>query len=657
MNHVSNGAVLPTACPHPLRRLLYDPLLLSALVVCVVLITYQIEVTLLQPTWVGSVTDWLRTALAWPQFLIVVWVSLRLRHNHHSATRSWWTWSVALLFYAVAQTLWALSDQLSIHQMVPIHALPDVFFILQYPFFFLAVILLPRTRFWGSRLILTLDGLLVMGAVAACSWHFILEPIYTASGMSPFTRVVSLAYPLGDLFVLSGLTITLLHPRRFEADRLVLLVLVVAVSCLVVADSLAAWLDLRPSYIYEAGSSPDAFWFAFYVLVPFAGLCQVRLVRQESARSGSRAAGAPQRWSSQCEDFNASLRFFLPIVLALLASGAIIIDATMDVMRYGWRHGAVQFLVGFCLLFLILVRQELAFLEMAQLRRETEYARASERAANELSRRKDAFLGIISHELKTPLTSLQGYLELLALRFSPLRSTENLGSDSAVDVVTARATIGYAEESLHRITQLVDELLDDAQICSGYLPLHVEKCDLSCIVQKAVNEQQALAPGRTIRLELPIELPMLPQVPVVADARRIGQVVTNYLTNAVKYSKEGQPVEVRLEVTGNVARVSVRDKGIGVPLGEQAHIWERLHPIAGNMVQSGSGVSLGVGLHICKSIVDNHGGQVGVDSTPGPGSTFWFTLPLASPLPVRKPRPVGLGEAPSSRCVLDRPGA
>src|SRR5215469_5170296 len=181
MNHVSNGAMPPKAYPHPLRRLLYDPLVLSALVVCVVLITCQIEVTLVQPARVGPVTNWLRTALAWPQLLIVIWVSLRLRHNHHSATRSWWMWSVALLFYAVAQTLWALSDQLIAHHMVPISALSDVFFILQYPFFFLAVILLPRTRFWGSRLILTLDGLLVMGAVAACSWHFILEPIYTAS--------------------------------------------------------------------------------------------------------------------------------------------------------------------------------------------------------------------------------------------------------------------------------------------------------------------------------------------------------------------------------------------------------------------------------------------------------------------------------------------
>jgi signal transduction histidine kinase len=629
MNHVSTGAKVRKAYPHPLRRLLYDPLVLSALVVCVVLITYEMEVTLVQPARVGPVTDWLRTALAWPQFLIVVWVSLRLSHNHHSATRSWWMWSVALLFYAVAQTLWGLSDQLIFHYvyLAPISALSDVFFLVQYPFFFMAVILLPRTRFWGSRLILTLDGLLVMGAVVACSWHFILEPIYTASGMSPFTRVVSLAYPLGDLFVLFGLTITLLHPRRFEADRLVLLILVVAVSCLVAADSWAAWLDLRPSYTYEAGSSPDAFWFAFYILVPFAGICQVRLMRQELARSGSRAARAPQHWNSQWEDFTASLRFFVPIVLALLASGAIMIDATMDMMRYGWRHDAVQFVVGLCLLFLILVRQELTFLEMAQLRRETEYALVSERAANELSRRKDEFLGIISHELKTPLTSLQGYLELLSLRFSPVRSTENLRGDSAVDVVTARTTIGYAEESLHRITQLVDELLDDTQICSGYLPLQVEKCDLSCIVQKAVNEQRALASGRTIRLELPT----LPQIPVVGDARRIGQVVTNYLTNAVKYSKEGHPVEVRLEVTGNIARVSVRDEGIGVPLGEQARIWERLHPIAGNMVQSGSGVSLGVGLHICKSIVDGHSGQVGVDSTPSSGSTFWFTLPLASP--------------------------
>jgi signal transduction histidine kinase len=83
---------------------------------------------------------------------------------------------------------------------------------------------------------------------------------------------------------------------------------------------------------------------------------------------------------------------------------------------------------------------------------------------------------------------------------------------------------------------------------------------------------------------------------------------------------------------GAVARVSVHDEGIGVPVAAQQQVWERFSVVAGTTVQSGSGVSLGLGLHICKSIIEAHHGQVGLDSAPGQGATFWFTLPLASPI-------------------------
>jgi signal transduction histidine kinase len=105
--------------------------------------------------------------------------------------------------------------------------------------------------------------------------------------------------------------------------------------------------------------------------------------------------------------------------------------------------------------------------------------------------------------------------------------------------------------------------------------------------------------------------------------------VTNYLTNALKYSPTEQPVVVGLDVAGQEARVWVRDQGPGLPPEEQARIWERFHRVKGIEVQSGTGVGLGLGLHICQTIIERHQGQVGVESSPGQGSTFWFTLPLA----------------------------
>jgi signal transduction histidine kinase len=118
-------------------------------------------------------------------------------------------------------------------------------------------------------------------------------------------------------------------------------------------------------------------------------------------------------------------------------------------------------------------------------------------------------------------------------------------------------------------------------------------------------------------------------VPVVADAQRIGQVVTNYLTNALKYSPADRPIEVGLEVDAQQARVWVRDEGPGLPPEDQKHIWDRFYQAEGVAVQSGSGVGLGLGLHISRTIIGQHYGQVGVQSAPGHGSTFWFTLPLA----------------------------
>jgi signal transduction histidine kinase len=116
----------------------------------------------------------------------------------------------------------------------------------------------------------------------------------------------------------------------------------------------------------------------------------------------------------------------------------------------------------------------------------------------------------------------------------------------------------------------------------------------------------------------------------VADADRIAQVVTNFLTNALKYSPADRPVAVGLCVEDGAARVWVRDQGPGLSAADQVLIWEPFYRAEGITPQSGSGAGLGLGLHISKTLVERHQGQIGVDSAPGQGSTFWFTLPVAS---------------------------
>jgi signal transduction histidine kinase len=153
----------------------------------------------------------------------------------------------------------------------------------------------------------------------------------------------------------------------------------------------------------------------------------------------------------------------------------------------------------------------------------------------------------------------------------------------------------------------------------------LEPCDLVAIVRRAVEDQSLLVPVRSIRLHVPSKA----TAPVVADADRIGQVITNYLTNAIKYSPADRPVEVFLAIERQIARVSVQDEGPGLSAEEQQAIWERFYQVKRIKAQGESGAGLGLGLHICQTIIEQHQGQVGVQSSPGEGSTFWFTLPLA----------------------------
>src|SRR5262249_28825815 len=125
-----------------------------------------------------------------------------------------------------------------------------------------------------------------------------------------------------------------------------------------------------------------------------------------------------------------------------------------------------------------------------------------------------------------------------------------------------------------------------------------------------------------------IELDIQTAAPVLVDADRIGQVIANYLTNAIKYAPTDRPIRVTLQLEGDHVRVSVRDEGPGLTLSEQERVWERFYRVPGIEVRSGSYVGLGLGLHICRTLIEQHNGQVGVQSRPGHGSIFWFSLPL-----------------------------
>jgi signal transduction histidine kinase len=255
------------------------------------------------------------------------------------------------------------------------------------------------------------------------------------------------------------------------------------------------------------------------------------------------------------------------------------------------------------------------------------YARsqARELALRETNARTDEFLSIAGHELRTPLTSLKMALQLSERRLQRLAKRDEISATELRDQIASIAELlDTAEHQVDAQNRLVGDLLDVTRVRTGKLEFHVERCDLAAIVRDATTAQRLAWPGRLIELDAPDG-----EVPVSADAQRIEQVVTNYLTNALKYSPGDAPVAVSLRVRERQARVAVRDHGAGLTREQQQHVWERFHRVPGVKQQSGSGAGLGLGLYICRGIIDRHGGRVGLESAPGKGSTFDFTLPLA----------------------------
>jgi PAS domain S-box-containing protein len=266
---------------------------------------------------------------------------------------------------------------------------------------------------------------------------------------------------------------------------------------------------------------------------------------------------------------------------------------------------------------------------VAILHDQTEHKRAEEariraQAAVDANQRMEQFLATASHDLRTPLTAALGRVQLAQMHLQQWESTTVAGSVST----TLEYNLMHAEQAVRRLSRLVDRLFDLAQLQAGQqLDLQLATLDLATLVRDAVAAQRVASPLRRIRLRLPVDQ----SVPVVADADRLGQVITNYLSNALKYSPNDRPVTVQLRMATTTTTVAVRDAGPGIPADEQARVWDLHHRVPGVEVQEGMGRGLGLGLHISRAIIEQHGGRVGVHSLVGKGSTFWFTLPLVPP--------------------------
>lgn len=609
------------------QSLWHDPIVLGAFLAAALVTGFQIALVILSPPWSGPASQWLLTVLAWLGFAGLLLVARWASQKRAPAALSWWLCSAALFAYAIGWALRLVGTQVLFGGLVPFPWWSDLFWLLQYPFFFLALLVAPTVAEplppGLARLKLLLDFLLLMGAATLLSWYFLLTPIYLESEQPLVGKLINLAYPVGDLVVLFLLSVLFLRARSLQATRIVLGLAAVGLLLLIVGDSWYAWLNLHG--IYQPGSGPGIFWCLGYLLFPLAGLVAIRL-NSYVATISPEVQTALANPRIQPQELVEALRFLLPFIAALLASVITLSEILLG--SGGNPRVFLPLIVSLGLLALTIVRQGVVFLELMRLRRERETARANERAMREVARQMDNFLNIASHELRTPLTTTTLQLQMAQRN---LRQWTQQGTPqppaTAHMLQGLQINLAQTEDKLRRLNRLASDLLDTSRIQAERLTLHLERVNLLSIVVSTVEEQRHLSPERTITLHLPAEHAL----PIMADPGRISQVITNYLTNALKYSPENCPVEVVAQREEQQARVWVRDQGPGILPEEQERIWQRFHRAKGVEVQNGSAIGLGLGLFLSKMIVEEHEGQVGVQSTPGQGATFWFTLPLAPP--------------------------
>jgi signal transduction histidine kinase len=484
--------------------------------------------------------------------------------------------------------------EVSLNREPPSPSVADVFYLGGYPLLALGILLVLRRLGGQTSRSAVLDTIVIFSGVVLVQWVFFIDPYNHIRFGSELARVVAMGYPAMDVLLLVAFAQLLVGPGgRTPSYRLLL----ASVALWVVADEIYG-LDFQS---YQGGDWIDALWLGSYVVWAAAAL----------EPSMARIAEPDRR----------RLPRLTPTRLALLAAASFTAPAALLIERVAHHrvHATVIAVGGATLAAVVLLRLaglvravERAGLAERLARREAEQAQQLLAYQNqqlvEIDRLKDEFVSSISHELRTPLTSIAGYVELL------LEEEED---------AQKRGHLAIVERNADRLLSLVTDLLFAARLQYGRLELERSPVDLQTLVRQAADSARPRA--RAASVDLRVETVDVPEI--LGEPAKLGQLLDNLVSNAIKFTPTDGRVDVRLGARDGTIRIEVSDTGIGIADAERERLFERFFRAQSALERQIQGT--GLGLYISKAIVDAHGGRIGVDSTPGEGTTFVVELPVA----------------------------
>jgi PAS domain S-box-containing protein len=222
--------------------------------------------------------------------------------------------------------------------------------------------------------------------------------------------------------------------------------------------------------------------------------------------------------------------------------------------------------------------------------------------------RKNDFISMVSHELKTPLTSMSGYLQMLTVKSAKTEDTFAIGVLDRVNLQVKKMVI------------MINGFLNMKRLESGKIPLYKQRFDLAQLIQETEEESVATISSHKILFE-PIDA-----MYVEADRDKIGQVISNLISNAVKYSDAGTPIRLTCINSGERVRIGVHDQGRGVSKDDQVKLFDRFYRVENKEMETING--FGIGLYLCDEIIKRHEGHIWIESEVGAGANFYFELPV-----------------------------